>query len=523
MARNGSAKAVLAAACLLAMGAAVVARAAGPLVPRDGELQVSTYTVSDQLLASVASLADGDFLVVWNSLESDGGPFARRLDRDGVPETDRFGLSGLYCCDRHSAAPSGSGFVIAWEGDGIGYLNNREVFANRFDSAGALVAGPMLVNTYTTTVQIDPVLRSLGHDNGFIVVWQSYVQDGDAGGLFGRRLDPLGAAMGAEFQISAFTESAQRYPAIAIEPDGDFVVAWQSRYQDRSYYGVFARRFSSSGTALGSEFQVNSYTTYQQWNADVAVLDGGGFVIVWESPQDGYFGGYGIRAQRFDVDGAPLAQEFRVNSITAGHQTGPQLAAFDGGFVVIWNGYDGGGGYGLAARLFDSGGAALGRQFQVNSYTDTTQSGPQLVASGDQVLATWLSEHQDGQGWGVFARVLAPAVPLDIDANGSATALTDGILALRHMFELTGPALVSGAIASGCQRCDDVAVTDHLLSIEPQLDIDDDGAVDALTDGLLLLRFLFGFTGPTLTSGAVADECTRCGAAEIAAYLSGLV
>ncbi len=35
------------------------------------------------------------------------------------------------------------------------------------------------------------------------------------------------------------------------------------------------------------------------------------------------------------------------------------------------------------------------------------------------------------------------------------------------------------------------------------LDVDGDGALAPLTDGLLLLRYLFGFSGATLTTGAL--------------------
>ena len=55
------------------------------------------------------------------------------------------------------------------------------------------------------------------------------------------------------------------------------------------------------------------------------------------------------------------------------------------------------------------------------------------------------------------------------------------------------------------------------------LDIDNNGALDPLTDGLLVLRFLFGFTGTTLTNNAVAGNCvTRCNAATILPYLQTL-
>jgi DNA-binding beta-propeller fold protein YncE len=58
----------------------------------------------------------------------------------------------------------------------------------------------------------------------------------------------------------------------------------------------------------------------------------------------------------------------------------------------------------------------------------------------------------------------------------------------------------------------------------PSYDIDGDGQHDALTDALLLLRYLFGFTGSTLITGAVdLTNCTRCTAPEIEAYIAALL
>lgn len=56
----------------------------------------------------------------------------------------------------------------------------------------------------------------------------------------------------------------------------------------------------------------------------------------------------------------------------------------------------------------------------------------------------------------------------------------------------------------------------------PNADIDGDGTVDALSDGLLILRYLFGLEGETLVSGVVSDEATRT-TEEIEAYLHMLM
>jgi hypothetical protein len=82
---------------------------------------------------------------------------------------------------------------------------------------------------------------------------------------------------------------------------------------------------------------------------------------------------------------------------------------------------------------------------------------------------------------------------------------------------------VSSAVGAGCTRCTAAEIESYLATIEDDLDVDGDGNPAALTDGLLILRFLFGLTGSTLTNGAVnLDGCTRCGAATIEPYVQGL-
>jgi hypothetical protein len=61
---------------------------------------------------------------------------------------------------------------------------------------------------------------------------------------------------------------------------------------------------------------------------------------------------------------------------------------------------------------------------------------------------------------------------------------------------------------------------DGLLS---PLDIDGDGEIEPLTDGLLTLRYDFGFTGGVLVNGAIdLANCTRCVALDVERYLDVL-
>lgn len=106
----------------------------------------------------------------------------------------------------------------------------------------------------------------------------------------------------------------------------------------------------------------------------------------------------------------------------------------------------------------------------------------------------------------------------DIDKDGNADALTDGLLILRHGFGIRGEALFNGAISSS-SALSSAQVQTQLEDTQAIIDVDANGEVDALTDGLIILRYLFGITGNTLIDGAVATNATRSSAAEITQHL----
>ena len=111
---------------------------------------------------------------------------------------------------------------------------------------------------------------------------------------------------------------------------------------------------------------------------------------------------------------------------------------------------------------------------------------------------------------------------LDVDLDGEVTALSDGLLVLRREFGFTGPALVNGAVGGGCQRCDAGDIASYIDANLGPLDIDASGGVQALTDGLLVVRRLFGFSNAALVTNAVGVDCTRCDAGDIASHIDGL-
>jgi hypothetical protein len=116
---------------------------------------------------------------------------------------------------------------------------------------------------------------------------------------------------------------------------------------------------------------------------------------------------------------------------------------------------------------------------------------------------------------------------LDIDASNSLTKYdtpTDVVLVVRYLFGLTGSSLVTGALGGTATRTDPVQIKNYLDAIRPVLDVDGNGRADALTDGLLIVRHLLGLNGDALIAGAVdLQSGTRTLAVDIHNYLQSLM
>ena len=162
------------------------------------------------------------------------------------------------------------------------------------------------------------------------------IQDGSSDGIYAQRYNAAGTPQGLEFPVNTYTTSYQRNASVAMDSDGDFVIAWQSSGQDGSLYGVHAQRYNSSGATQSGEIPVNSFTTGIQRNASIAIDSDGDFVITWNSDgQDG--DSFGVYGQRFNATGVAQGAEFQVNTYTTNSQSNPSIANdSDGDFGITW-------------------------------------------------------------------------------------------------------------------------------------------------------------------------------------------
>jgi len=320
-----------------------------------GEFQVNAYTTSGQGVPSVAANPDGDFVVVWASAGSFGTDTSgasvqgQRYVSDGSTQGAQFQVN-TYTTNYQSIpsvkADADGDFVVVWNSKGSSGsdTDSWSVQAQRYASNGSTQGAEFQVNTYTTGRQLYPSVAA-DADGDFVVVWESYGSSGtdtSASSIQGQRYASDGSTQGAQFEVNTYTSSYQNVPSVAVDADGDFVVAWGSwgsSGTDTDGMSTQGQRYTSDGSTQGAQFQVNTYTTHYQGRPSVAVDADGDFVVAWQS-----YSSYAsdtdnlsIQGQRYASDGSTQGAQFQVNTYTTNGQYEPSVAVDAGGdVVVVW-------------------------------------------------------------------------------------------------------------------------------------------------------------------------------------------
>jgi hypothetical protein len=391
------------------------------------EVQVNTYTTSDQYKQTVTALDDGGWVVAWLSSGQDGnylGVYQQAFNADGSVrggETLVNSLTGGLNWDIRVTALEGGRWVTTWTSptlDGDETAIGQRVF----NSNGVAPHAETPVNVFSQGSQSTPEVIALD-DGGWVTTWLSPGQDGDDFGVYQTIFNEDGTVRKAEACVNTFTSYGQTAQHLTKLADGGWVVTWQSDGQDGSGTGIYQQAYFSDGVARGDETVVNTTTESYQYNEDITALAGGGWVVVWKSiPTDG--DGYGVYQQAFDANGTAFGGEMLVNATTANDQIDPKITALTGGgWVVTWT--SGSSSYDLYQQVFNADGSRNGGETIINSYTSYSQTNQRVEALADGGwIVSWQSTLADGSDWAVCQRVFhignsAPTVENAIADQGA--------------------------------------------------------------------------------------------------------
>ena len=393
---------------------------------------------ADQLIPSICTDGGGNFVITWTDWQSgDSDIYVQRYSSIGAKLGTNFKINddkGLAFSTSITADDRGN-FVITWREERYA---SYDIYAQRCSSDGNVLGTNFKVNedngpTYSPSISSD-------NNGNFVIVW---VDDRYIGSdIYAQHYSSDGSTVETNFIVNDDQGcSNQWYPIISIDSTGNFVIVWQDE-RNNGFSDVYAQRYSSGGTALGTNFKVNDDNGFSgQIVPSISSDKVGNFVITWEDSRNGQ---HDIYAQRYASDGTALGTNFKVNidQDNVGFKLPSVCTNSNGNFVITWGRNDYMNGISdIYAQRYLSDGTALGTNFKVNddqgivnrwpyptiskgfcnnfiiSWQDDRNGDPDIYAQRYSSDGTELGTNfkvNDDQG---TARQNSPSISIDVSSN----------------------------------------------------------------------------------------------------------
>jgi hypothetical protein len=412
-------------AALVCLMALPLAGAAASPTPVGSEIQVNTENLSQVHHPVAAFDASGHSLVVWeNDLL---GLRGRYYDNAGNPLGSELALvanaawsvlPGTAPVTFHrdpaiAFLPSGN-FLLAWAEERgtlewTIYFENlqvasREIVVQLFNTAGRPLGQPIKVSSGG--------VGAARPGGDVVATWMSTYgpipPPASELGVFARLLASTGAPEGSQNRVDAVSGAVGYTPALAVDPDGSYLIAWTSQQGTDSFdAAVYGRVFGASGAPLGAPFALSSGAVGPQGRPTVANDGQGSYLVAWAS----YFNDFWhsrIDGQIVGKAGALLGKRQTIsngdgkNNLADGS---PSAAAAPGGtFVVVWMEWNHSFPVGLAGVQVDRSAAPLGSQAWINDHQINANLRTSLATDGAGHYLSPYEGFQDLSTVGILAR-----------------------------------------------------------------------------------------------------------------------
>ncbi|MCC6967643.1 MAG: DUF4347 domain-containing protein, partial [Nitrospira sp.] len=206
---------------------------------------------------------------------------------------------------------------------------------------------------------------------------------------------------GSETPVNTTTTGTQTFnsngdvctaDSVAMDANGNYVVVWESAGD------IYGQRYDSAGKVQGTEFVIANNAANERL-ASVAMNSSGAFVVTWERNQG--TGDYDIYARLYNSSGTAVGKEFLVNETTTYDQEHGRVAmAADGSFVVAFeSNTEASGSYydNIYAQRYDATGAKIGSNVLVNTATAGDQDQVDIAMdSAGNFVVVWEGERTAG-------------------------------------------------------------------------------------------------------------------------------
>ena len=366
---------------------------------------VVSRNFQEDVFTAPVVLKNGDTVVTWLDPNT-GDLFQRGYPAGGSapgPVTEITGASSGFAGSSGAEALKGGGYAVFWrESSSDGGVAKVALF----NDDGSL-RSPATTISGAGEIIGDGIAGTTLNNGNLLVTWTEFVA-GEWFKTHGRIVKQDGSFAGGEKSLDQGVSFEQAAQDVAGLGTGQFAQVWLE------YSGDFAKKsdvkmqlFTKTGAAVGAAVTVNTLTAGDQFSPKVAALKDGGFVVTWWGSLNADGSSWGVFAQRFDDGGTKQGGEFQVNTTTFSQQWTPEVIGLaDGGFLVAWQSFDqDGSGEAIVGQRFAANGSMVGDEFIINSSTSAAQWNAGIAgnASGD-VVVTWQSHHLGGTQWQVMSQ-----------------------------------------------------------------------------------------------------------------------
>jgi hypothetical protein len=193
-------------------------------------------------------------------------------------------------------------------------------------AATVLSLNPPVAVASPGCLELSPDVAALP-GGGFVAVWQGGTDLTGTGQIQGRIFGRGDNPLGASFRVSS-GQGVQ--PAVAVRPDGRFLVVWR----DRTGSGIRARLFEPTGAPAAAETTVDGFGA-ESTRMDVAALPDGRFAVTWN-------GQASISLGVVDADGQSRLPSFEAEGYAGFEGVDPRAESPaiavqpDGDLVLVW-------------------------------------------------------------------------------------------------------------------------------------------------------------------------------------------
>lgn len=330
--------------------------------PYSAEIRGHQQTDGPQLAPEVAALADGGFVIGYNS-EGPGArdgvddpyadPYLRFFDADGGARTREIQITPTRTGDNfmEDVATLDDGSVLAMVGRRY-FGGTYDLVAIRYTAEGDYIGARTLHREVDSLVTLWGTDRTPGvriaptDDGGYGLVWYAFEDTApgyDGFRVFAQTFTADGRAKAPRQTVSIDADGLDHErPEIAALSTGGFAVAWEREMDDDDIneIDIFLRLLDDRGRPATREILVNAGDRAgEQWMGDVIDLGAGASLVTFFTERDGDLGESmaELRGRIFDADGRALTRVFDVSEFPMNEMTGGNAVLTpDGRLAAVW-------------------------------------------------------------------------------------------------------------------------------------------------------------------------------------------